>query len=992
MCPCKPTEGATAHFCSVIKRKVCQPYSGQSPIRDRHKARACQQQCYIRQVTTASGKLGGNHPRSMGPACSSGVQNRLCAHPSATQSSHNTPVLKGRTGSGETSSDRAHSKGSNTGGSSREKPVCLHPVPRTKEGRSAETGDKLKEVKCLRTHRAFQNGGHTYPPGTAETGRLDGQDRPPGRLLHGSYTRGTQRIPGFLPRRHNVSLQLPPVRPVVCPLGLYQNPKTSNGPSPRDGFPPCCLHRRHSGYGRHSSRSEGTGASPVLPPRKPGVHSQPEKMPINAHPDNRIFGFHAELLDHGAEASWREIQEDPPRSAEAAGSTTGASQRLITPHWENECGNEGNSPCPLVLSDPASRACAGPSPSRSGLQCSPGPDKRGKGGAPVVDRPPPPVEWKSTDQPQTHSDHHDGCIPDGLGGHLSGKQDRRSLVIPGSTGTHQLAGAPGSLSGDKILLERQEECVSAPTVGQHHCSSVHQQPGRDSIPSPDAASTEAVDVVSGARHLLDSSTPAGCTEHSSRLGVSSDERQDRLATESNHFSTDKSKVRSTRSRPLCLQADGTPTKVFQLATGSPGRGDRCISPRLEPYPGVCQPTMVPARPSPGSGAHPTGTSHTDSPSMEDPALVPGPPQHVSLHAPADSEAATGSVPGGTQAKPCGGKATASRVAYLRDRFRDKSLSEQSSALLLASWRTKTSRSYDSLFQKWVSWCSERSTDPISGPVSDVVNFLGDLYAQGYQYRSLNSYRSAISSVHDQVDGCPVGQHPLVSRVLKGVFNSRPPLPRYVGTWDVQVVLTFIEGLGPSRDLSLRDLSLKLAMLLALTRPSRSADLCQLKVTRRRYTPDGVIFAPAELAKQSRPGRVLVNFFFPSFRDNELLCPVHTLRVYEDVTSLFRSDQKPGLFLATIKPHNPVTSSTIARWLRTVMERAGVDTSVFKAHSVRGASTSAAANVGVTTQDILNAADWRTESVFKRFYHRSTGLSTFGTAVLKSKASKDTVDM
>ena len=291
MCPCKPTEGATAHFCSVIKRKVCQPYSGQSPIRDRHKARACQQQCYIRQVTPTSGKLGGNHPRSMGPACSSGVQNRLCAHPSATQSSHNTPVLKGRTGSGETSGDRAHSKGSNTGGSSREKPVCLHPVPRTKEGRSAETGDKLKEVKCLRTHRAFQNGGHTYPPGTAETGRLDGQDRPPGCLLHGSYTRGTQRIPGFLPRRHNVSLQLPPVRPVVCPLGLYQDPITSNGPSPRDGFPPCCLHRRHSGYGRHSSRSEGTGASPVLPPRKPGVHSQPEKCQLTPTQTIEFLGF-----------------------------------------------------------------------------------------------------------------------------------------------------------------------------------------------------------------------------------------------------------------------------------------------------------------------------------------------------------------------------------------------------------------------------------------------------------------------------------------------------------------------------------------------------------------------------------------------------------------------------------------------------------------------------------------------------------------------------
>ena len=33
------------------------------------------------------------------------------------------------------------------------------------------------------------------------------------------------------------------------------------------------------------------------------------------------------------------------------------------------------------------------------------------------------------------------------------------------------------------------------------------------------------------------------------------------------------------------------------------------------------------------------------------------------------------------------------------------------------------------------------------------------------------------------------------------------------------------------------------------------------------------------------------------------------------------------------------------WLREVMERAGVDTSVFKAHSIRGASTSAALDRG-----------------------------------------------
>ncbi len=32
-----------------------------------------------------------------------------------------------------------------------------------------------------------------------------------------------------------------------------------------------------------------------------------------------------------------------------------------------------------------------------------------------------------------------------------------------------------------------------------------------------------------------------------------------------------------------------------------------------------------------------------------------------------------------------------------------------------------------MFQKWIRWCAEWDTDPISGPVSEVANFLADLY-------------------------------------------------------------------------------------------------------------------------------------------------------------------------------------------------------------------------------------------------------------------------
>ena len=47
----------------------------------------------------------------------------------------------------------------------------------------------------------------------------------------------------------------------------------------------------------------------------------------------------------------------------------------------------------------------------------------------------------------------------------------------------------------------------------------------------------------------------------------------------------------------------------------------------------------------------------------------------------------------------------------------------------------------------------------------------------------------------------------------------------------------------------------------------------------------------------------------------------------------------------------------------------MDTDTFKAHSVRGVSTTAALAKGVSLQDILRTADWNAESTFQRFYYR-----------------------
>ena len=110
--------------------------------------------------------------------------------------------------------------------------------------------------------------------------------------------------------------------------------------------------------------------------------------------------------------------------------------------------------------------------------------------------------------------------------------------------------------------------------------------------------------------------------------------------------------------------------------------------------------------------------------------------------------------------------------------------------------------------------------------------------------------------------------------------------------------------------------------------------------------------------------------------------MRSLQAYEERTRERRCDSnRSQLFIATISPYKPVASSTIARWVKSVLTKSGIDTNIFKAHSVRSAAVSAAAKAGVTTSDILKAADWSSETVFQKFYYKPESKDTFGASVL-----------
>lgn len=102
-------------------------------------------------------------------------------------------------------------------------------------------------------------------------------------------------------------------------------------------------------------------------------------------------------------------------------------------------------------------------------------------------------------------------------------------------------------------------------------------------------------------------------------------------------------------------------------------------------------------------------------------------------------------------------------------------------LIFLSWWTQTNSNYN---LAWAQWCSSRAEDPFSASIALFLGFLTKQFTLQREYRSLNVCRSAVSSTHPLDDGFPLRQHPLLTRLLKGVFKASPPKSKYSSVWNV----------------------------------------------------------------------------------------------------------------------------------------------------------------------------------------------------------------
>ena len=227
--------------------------------------------------------------------------------------------------------------------------------------------------------------------------------------------------------------------------------------------------------------------------------------------------------------------------------------------------------------------------------------------------------------------------------------------------------------------------------------------------------------------------------------------------------------------------------------------------------------------------------------------------------------------------------------------------------MTASLEKSTISQYHSALRPWFEFCESKEYDGYNPEVSQVLEYLTQKFKEGATYGSLNSASSAISLVSSK----KIGEDDSISRFMKGVSKLRPPKPKYAFTWDVAVVLDYLETLYPFESLSFANLTYKTVTLLVLCTAHRAQMIASIRLDNIRSTADGILIHITDHIKTSAPGRCQPLLSVPYCREFPKNCVATVLETYIRKSKDLREDSS-GLFVAIRRPYKAVGAQTISR--------------------------------------------------------------------------------
>lgn len=299
------------------------------------------------------------------------------------------------------------------------------------------------------------------------------------------------------------------------------------------------------------------------------------------------------------------------------------------------------------------------------------------------------------------------------------------------------------------------------------------------------------------------------------------------------------------------------------------------------------------------------------------------------------------------------------VESFRQRLSNSWISESAAKLITGCWRESSMGCFESAWWKWASWCAEKKVDSISCDVKHVLNFLVKLFEAGYQYRTINCHRSAISAYYNYIDGEKVGSHSEVCKLMTGIFNAKHPQPKYTFIWDVGIILDYIkDNWGDNSQLTIKELILKLTTLMALVSASRAIQINHLHLNKMARVESQYKFDYGKLHKGWRKGRTPPSLRFCFWCGSTNVCYKMLRWVFIEVWKVENKRPNPAIFRY---------DWTTQRSVKEVLTLSGVTKLVNLVVTLPDLPLPDLR--GLSVNDIVERGSWSNTFTWQRFYHK-----------------------
>lgn len=586
--------------------------------------------------------------------------------------------------------------------------------------------------------------------------------------------------------------------------------------------------------------------------------------------------------------------------------------------------------------------------------------------------------------------HPNGCFRHGLGCFMGRQVSPRRVVSPSGQVEHQREGTQGNSLGDLELGSSVVGEVNSGLLRQHCCGCHGQEKGISKLPSP-------VPPCSGVGRGVPSVSSEG-------IGFTRGRGEERRGG----FSV------QTSSSAIGVEPLRESVRVPLPEVGSSGGGPMCHSGqcedgsiRLAPADGrvlglshsvvgsLEAPVCVSAFPAPAM-VHTTSRATQCSPDSDpgvplvgEEALVPASPQTLVSGGAGPSSSCPGTLgsiaasPGSGAISPESRDSQAARGHVIRTALVSRGWSAESISIAEGALRVSSSELYDRHWREFVKWISAKGFSPSSVSLAVVVDFLRSLHKDRHLVLStIRSYVSAIRYPLQLLKGCDIFDDPSYAVFMKGLAASMPvsrPLPVQ---WNLNVVLSFLQGVEPLSSVSPLALLKKSLFLVALASGRRISELTHLswKEPFLVITHSGakLAYTPGFLAKNEVPSKLHSRIFIQSIpcsphSQERFLCPVRCLlhwrqrirergsaaeQLFQSPDAVFQSSRRlSSLLVDVIKESHMAVSDEGAKLLKV------------RAHDVRAV---AASKLWLSWSDwdlVSSSFSWKNKTVFIDHYAR-----------------------